>query len=110
VAQSVYEWFSDSENRKLLKKILNHVQVEKINKIDNPKVLGKTFVFTGTMPGLDRDEAKLMVRKLGGEVSNTVSKNTNYVVSGESAGSKLDKAKELGIPILDQDQFLEMVN
>ncbi len=110
VAQSMYEWFSDIENRKLLRKILNHVEVEKIKKVENSKILGKTFVFTGTMPSLDRDEAQSIVRKLGGEVSNTVSKNTNYVVSGESAGSKLDKARELGIPVLDQDQFLEMVN
>lgn len=66
---------------------------------------GKTFVLTGTLPTLTRDEATALIRGVGGNVSGSVSKNTDYVLAGESAGSKLDKARALGIPVLDEAQF-----
>ena len=65
-------------------------------------ITGKTFVLTGTLPSLGRDEARDMIEKAGGKVSGSVSKNTHYVVAGEEAGSKLTKAQELGVAILDE--------
>lgn len=70
---------------------------------------GKTFVLTGTLPTLARDEASALIREAGGNVSGSVSKNTNYLLAGEEAGSKLDKARELGVEILNEDQFLKML-
>ncbi len=70
---------------------------------------GKSIVFTGTLPGLSRDEASKLVRSAGGSVTSSVSKNTDYVLAGESAGSKLDKARELGVRILSEGEFLELL-
>src|SRR5699024_1449910 len=69
---------------------------------------GMTFVLTGTLPTLKRSEAKELIESLGGKVSSSVSKKTSYVVAGEEAGSKLDKANELGIPLLSEEQLLQM--
>ena len=72
-------------------------------------IAGKTFVLTGTLPTLTRDEAKDMVEALGGKVAGSVSKKTDYVVAGAEAGSKLDKALALGLTILDETQFRELL-
>ena len=69
---------------------------------------GMTFVLTGTLPTLNRSEDKELIESLGGKVSSSVSKKTSYVVAGEEAGSKLDKANELGIPLLSEEQLLQM--
>ena len=73
------------------------------------KLSGLTFVLTGTLPTLKRDQAKEMIEKRGGKCSGSVSKKTSYVVAGEEAGSKLDKANELGIPVLTEEQLLQMI-
>lgn len=75
----------------------------------NAAVAGKTFVLTGTLPTLSRDEASARIRQAGGTVSGSVSKNTDYVLAGDSAGSKLDKARALGIRILDEAEFLKLI-
>jgi len=72
-------------------------------------LVGKTFVLTGTLPTLSRDEASRLIRKAGGDVTGSVSKNTDYVLAGETAGSKLEKAEELGVRVLSEQEFLEMV-
>jgi DNA ligase (NAD+) len=69
---------------------------------------GKTFVLTGTLPTLTREEATAKIEALGGKVSGSVSKKTDYVLAGEEAGSKLTKAQELGVKILDENEFLKM--
>ena len=70
---------------------------------------GKTFVLTGTLPKLSRDEASKLIREAGGNVAGSVSKNTDFVVAGENAGSKLEKAEELGVPTLTEDQLLKLL-
>ena len=70
---------------------------------------GMTFVLTGTLPDMKREEAKALIEKYGGKASGSVSKKTSYVLAGEAAGSKLDKARQLGIPIISQEEFLEMI-
>ena len=81
------------------------VQVALQNKFNRA---GKTFVLTGTLPTLKREEAAAKIEALGGKVSSSVSKKTDYLLAGEDAGSKLDKAKSLGVPILDEPTFLKM--
>ncbi len=70
---------------------------------------GKTFVLTGTLPTLSRDEAKQMILERGGKVSSSVSKNTSYVLAGDDPGSKFADAKKLGVPVIDEVQFLKMI-
>ncbi len=111
MAESIFEFFHNEGNIEKLND-LESVGIELIPDevtASNENILNKIFVFTGTMPTLDRNEAKDMVKKLGGNVSESVSKNTNYVVAGVSAGSKLDKANELGIKILDEEEFLKLI-
>jgi DNA ligase (NAD+) len=76
----------------------------------NSPIAGKTFVLTGTLPTLTRDAAKDMIEVLGGKVAGSVSKKTDYVVAGAEAGSKLDKAQALGVAILDEVQFRELIS
>jgi DNA ligase (NAD+) len=71
---------------------------------------GKTLVLTGTLPTLKRDEAKAMIEAAGGKVSGSVSKKTDFLVAGEEAGSKLEKALELGVPVLDEIEFLKLLS
>ena len=73
------------------------------------KLAGKIFVLTGSLSSMTRDATKERIRLLGGDVSGSVSKNTDYVVAGEEAGSKLDKARELGVNVLTEGEFLRIV-
>ena len=73
------------------------------------KLAGKTFVLTGTLAKLTRDEAKKMIEDAGGKVTGSVSKKTDYVVAGTEAGSKLDKAKEFGVAVIDEEQMRELL-
>jgi len=86
------------------------ITVESIQKKKvKQKFGGKTFVLTGTMPNLSRDEAKQKILNLGGKVASSVSKNTDYVIAGENPGSKFDDAQKLHIKIIDEKEFLELV-
>ena len=110
VSKSVLAWFADKHNQKVVSDLLAQVTVEAIAQKTTKQIFtGMTFVLTGTMPTLARDEAKTMILERGGKVSGSVSKNTDYVIAGESAGSKYDDAKKLGIKIIDETEFLEMI-
>ncbi len=112
VAESVYTWFRDKDNKKVLSKLLREVIVLKTNsksEIRNPKLEGKTFVLTGSLESMSRDEAKEAIRQAGGSVSSSVSKKTDYLVAGNDPGSKYDKAQELGVEILDEKSFEKLL-
>ncbi len=112
VAESIADYFHDKENQKLLAELQkNGVDIQKpvTKKTGDLKLSGKTFVLTGTLTAMTRDEAKDKIRALGGEISESVSKKTDYVVVGENPGSKAAKAEALGVTILDEAKFLEMV-
>ncbi len=112
VASSVYEWFQSSRNRKLVERLAEAgVKMKTSGDVAShaPRVFeGKTFVLTGTLPTMKRDDARAYIEARGGRVSGSVSKKTDYVVAGEEAGSKLTKAQELKIPIIDEKQLLEL--
>ncbi len=111
VALSVEEYFKNKKNLKYIEKlILNGVEIEKqiAHKKTGP-LTGQTFVLTGTMSMMSRDEAKEKIKSLGGEISESVSKKTTAVIVGENPGSKYDKAKDLGIKIVDETGFLKMI-
>ncbi|MEI6304605.1 MAG: NAD-dependent DNA ligase LigA [Candidatus Taylorbacteria bacterium] len=109
VAAAVYSWFRDLDNTKLVRNLLKSVKIEVTAKASDLPLGGKTFVFTGTMPTLERVAAENMVRQNGGEISSSVSKKTSYVVAGENPGSKLDKARSLGVKVLDEDEFRQIM-
>ncbi len=110
MAQSVVQYFSQEENRKLVQKLRdNGVKMTPLEKTTaSGKFTGKTFVLTGTLPTLKRSEASAVIEKMGGKVSGSVSKKTDYVVAGEEAGSKLTKAQSLGIKIISEEELLSM--
>lgn len=110
VAKSVYEWFCEKGNVKFLDKLLGvGVKIKNPAKVTKGKLAGKSFVFTGTLDSIERESAKERVRVLGGQVSESVSTKTSFVVVGSEPGSKADKAKKLGVKVLDEKEFLELV-
>ncbi|MBU1064316.1 NAD-dependent DNA ligase LigA [bacterium] len=104
-------FFNEDSNIEMIKQIKKSgvTIFNPLKFIKSNKLAGKTFVFTGTLTQFTRDEAKEMVEKLGGKASSSVSKNTDYVVIGENAGSKADKAKNLGVAILTESDFLKLI-
>jgi DNA ligase (NAD+) len=109
VARQIVDWFSDKIHLKMLDELVEQVQIIKeTENLKNEKFKDKVFVLTGGLPNLSRDEAKNMIREAGGNVSSSVSSNTDYVVAGSDAGSKLDKAKKLGVKIINELEFLKL--
>lgn len=111
MAQSVFDWFRNEHNIQILKKLeKNGVVIRSEKNIESKgKLEGKKFVLTGTLESLTRNEAKSKIRELGGDMSGSVSKNTDYVIVGDNPGSKYDKARELGIKILSEEEFLKII-
>ena len=111
VARSIIDWFRDQENRKLFDRLLKQVRIQLIKEVKkgNLKLSGMSFVLTGSLEKMSRDEAKDKVRELGGEPKESVSKNTTYVVAGSDPGDKLEKALELGVKVLNEKEFLDML-
>ncbi len=110
VARSLTSWLAQTENQKLVDELLAHITLEESKpKQVNPKLKDKTFVFTGTLEHLGRDEAKQMARDAGAKVASSVSKKTDYVVVGADPGSKADKAVELGVWVLSEAEFVKLL-
>jgi len=110
VARSIWQWFNDERNKKLLSNLLKYVKIENSKVVPKKQTLaGKTIVLTGELEGLARDQAKAAIREHGGDISSSVSKNTNLVVAGANPGTKYDKAKELGVKIIGEKEFLRLI-
>jgi len=111
VAQSIIEFWNVDSNKQIANNCFEFgMKLEKKNKIVDQILSEKTFVFTGSMEKFNRKAAKEMVVNKGGRVSNTISKNTNFLVAGPGAGAKLEKAKKLGIKIINEEEFEQLVN
>jgi DNA ligase (NAD+) len=112
IARSVRTFFDDEANRRVIDKLKDAgvVMAEAGADEDGPRPLeGKTFVLTGTLAGMSRETARERIERLGGRVTGSVSRKTDFVVVGESPGSKADDARRLGVPVLDEEAFVAMV-
>ena len=111
MAQSIHAWFADADNHTLIEQLKAHgLNFDSARKEKAEGILvGKTVVLTGALPGLSRDEATQMIESAGGRTSSSVSKKTDFVLAGEATGSKYVKAKELGLSILDERAFRELL-
>jgi len=111
MAKSLYGWFRDKKNLELLNKLQKEGVRVRQRTIDKKqrKLAGKTFVLTGALDSLTREEAKAKIRELGGNISASVSKKTDFVVAGDSPGSKYEKAKKLGVEVIGEKEFLGML-
>lgn len=114
VAEAVLEFFASEEGAKILRR-MKELKIEPRSEMVSPKdaallpLAGKTFVLTGTLPSMTREEASAQIEALGGHVSGSVSRNTNYVLAGSEVGSKLEKAEKLGVRVLSEAEFREML-
>ena len=113
IAQSVHQWFQNHSNQSLIERLrsagLQLVGDKETASRTQTAITGKTFVVTGTLPTLKRDEAKSLIQKAGGKVTDSVSKKTDYVVVGDDAGSKLEKARSLEISLLSEAELLQLL-
>lgn len=109
VAESVHAWFRTPENQIFLQKLLQHVEVLDAEKKKEGPLSSKTFVLTGTLSSLTRDEAREKIHALGGHVAESVSKKTTAVIAGENPGSKLAKAEKLGVAVWNEQEFLKII-
>jgi len=109
-AQNIADWFAQPQAKEMVERLRQAgVNFESKRVISDTRFAGKVFVLTGALSKFTREEATEKIELFGGKASGSVSKKTSYVVVGENAGSKERKARELGIPILSEDQFLEMI-
>jgi DNA ligase (NAD+) len=114
LAESVHRYFQSAGGRKIVEDLRGHgVKLSEPRKArpaaDGADLLGKTFVVTGTLNNYSRDDIESLIKRLGGKATGSVSKKTNYVVAGENAGSKLDKAKQLGVTVLTEAEFQKLI-
>jgi DNA ligase (NAD+) len=111
IAQSIVEFFQEPKNRALVEQLQKlGLRLTGTKKQRGTKLAGKTFVLTGTLTNFTRDEAKKMIEDAGGRVSGSVSKKTDFVVAGDDAGSKLDKARELGVKVIGEKEMQELLS
>lgn len=109
-ADCVVNYFTHPQNRALCERLIAHGLNTKASAVQVSDIFaGKTFVLTGTLPSMTRDEASALIKERGGKVSGSVSSKTNFVLAGDEAGSKLTKAKSLGVEIIDEDEFFKMI-
>ena len=105
IAESIREFFDEPRNRKLVERLSKFLNFKGTKKVRGTALAGKTFVITGTLANYSRDAAKKLIEDAGGKVSGSVSKKTDYVVAGDDPGSKLDKARELGVKVIDEKEM-----
>lgn len=110
IAESIERYFAEKHNIELINRLQTAGLIFEAEKLEGLPLSGKTFVFTGTLSSMTREEAKNKIEKLGGKVASSISKNINYLVVGADAGSKLENAKKVGVGIIDEDEFLKLVN
>jgi len=111
MAKSIYEYFRDSENRSVIDQLLAAgLSPESPPQQRSEKLSGKTIVVTGTLENFSRQQAEQAIKQAGGKASSSVSKKTDFVLAGENAGSKLDKARKLGVEVIDEEQFVKMIS
>ena len=109
VAQSIFKWFNNKNNQRFLDKLIKAgLKIIEIKTVKR-KFLGQTFILTGQLDKFTREQAKAKIRELGGDISSSVSKETDFVVAGKEPGLKYDKAKKLGIKIIKEKEFLRML-
>jgi len=111
VAGKILVFFADPHNKSILNDIISQIEVKdfEVSQTGTSELAGKTIVFTGTLGRMTRSEAKAKAESLGAIVAGDVSNRTDYVIAGPGAGSKAQKARELGIPLLSEAEWLEMV-
>jgi len=114
IATQIVEWFEEERNQQILRKLKEvgvwpQIETDNISQSVNSPLSGKVFVVTGTLSHYSRNDIKELIENLGGKISSSVSKNTDFVLVGENPGSKSDKAQELGVNILDEKTFEKMV-
>lgn len=111
IAESVRKFFESEHNQQIIDRLTEAgLQLEYEDSQKSSTLEGKKFVLTGSLPTLTRKEAKSIIEEHGGKTASSVSGNTDFVLAGESAGSKLDKANELGVPVISEEEFLEMID
>ena len=110
LAESAFEFFSLDSTHIMIEKFKElGVNLKSLKEVNDTRFQGLTFVLTGTLPTYSRQEASAIIESFGGKTSSSVSKKTTYVLSGEASGSKLDKANALGIEVIDEEKFKEMI-
>jgi DNA ligase (NAD+) len=109
-AQSIFKFFRQKSNQQVLQKLMERsIEYPSASQSPKGKWMGKTFVFTGSLRTLNRPEAEAKVEALGGQASSSVSQKTDYLIVGEDPGSKYEKARALGVKVLTEDEFLDLV-
>jgi DNA ligase (NAD+) len=112
IAESIERFFADPHNRQLVERLRRAgIQFTAGANVSGPVPLrGQTFVITGTLSSMSREEAKAKIEQLGGKTSSSVSKKTNFLVAGGEPGSKLTRAREFGVRVLDENEFLDLLS
>ena len=110
MAESAYEFFSLPETSALINRLkAAGLNMKSLKEVKDNRFAGLTFVLTGTLPTYTRNEAAAIIESFGGKTSSSVSKKTSYVLAGEEAGSKLDRANKLGVAVINEEEFNNMV-
>ncbi len=109
MAQSIRAYFSEKKNKDLVDKLDNILDIKSPEKSSHQPLAGISFVITGTLSAMSRDAAEEAVRRLGGSARSSVSAKTNYLVAGADPGGKLTKARDLGVKIITEDEFLQII-
>ena len=110
MAESIVNFFTDTSNQKVVHACMDSgIRFSEIEQIQESEFTGKTFVFTGSLYKFSRKDAQFMVEKLGARASGSISSKTDFLVAGPGAGSKIKKAEELKIPILSEEEFLQLI-